>query len=232
MLKRILLCAILAALAGCSKQASSLDEFTRLAGTIKEKNQEIGKIDQDIREAVHKFNTNRKADEQIALPDSLLGLNKDQLKLVQSMVDKEQDLTYRGLLTQIVDKNKQIEKLGSDMEELKAKLPKPVVVKAGDTHYRISANFLKEKGVPQDKITQLLEETLLADELMDGFNVWLYYNDGVFGTFVTQGSVKISPNQFKRIIRKQQLDVAVSNAVKAVTQKDSTAAPKDSLSVK
>jgi LysM repeat protein len=224
MLKRMLLCTALSVILGCGKQASSLDEFTRLAGTIKEKNQEIGKIDQDIRDAVHKFNTNRKADEQINLPDSLMGLNKDQLKLVQTMVDKEQDLTYRGLLSQIVEKNKQIGKLSSDLDDVKAKLPKPYVVKSGDTHFRISANFLKEKGVPQEKINQLLEETLLADELMDGFNVWLYYNDGVFGTFVTQGSVKISPNQFKRIIRKQQLDVAVSNAVKAATQKDSTAA--------
>ncbi len=231
MLKRMLLLgAALSLVLGCGKKGG-LDEFTRLAGTIKEKNQEIGKMDLEIRDAVHKFNMNRKADEQIVLPDSLMGMNKDQLKLVQTMVDKEQDLTYRGLLTQIVDKNKQIEKVSSDLEDLKAKLPKPVVVKAGDTHYRIAANFLKEKNVPQEKIIQLLEETLLADELMDGFNVWLYYNDDVFGTFVTQGSVKISPNRFKRIIRKQQLDVAVSSAVKAATQKDSTA-QKDSVSVK
>ena len=209
MLKHWLMMVVLAALVGCGGKVSSVDEFARLVGTIQNKNKEIGEKSREIADAVQKFNANRKADEQIVLPDSLMGLNKDQLKLIQDMVSKEQDATYKGLLNQVIDKNNQIQKISSDLEDIKSKLPKPYVVKGGDSHYKVCFEYLtKEKNIPADKANELLQQTFLADDVLEGFNIWLYYNDGVFGTFVTQGSVKISPNAFKNIIRKSQIEAA------------------------
>lgn len=209
MLKRLLMLAVLAVLVGCGGKVSSVDEFARLVGTIQNKNKEIGERNKEIMDAVQKFNMNRKADEQIVLPDSLMGLNKEQLKLIQDMITKEQDATYKGLLNQVIDKNNQIQKLSSDLDDIKSKLPKPYVVKGGDSHYKVCFEYLtKEKSLPADKANDLLQQAFLADDLLEGFNIWLYYNDGVFGTFVNQGSVRISPNAFRNIIRKNQIEAA------------------------
>lgn len=211
MLKRLVVLGISAVLLGCGEKVSSIEEFNSLVKKVQKKNEEIGDINKDIMDAVRQFNANRKADEQIVLPDTLLGLDKDQLKKVQDMIEKEQDLTYRGLLTQIVDKDKQIDKINTELRELNDKLPKPHVVKEGDSHHKVAFDWLiREKKLPKDKVFKLLEETALIDEVRVGFNIWLYYDDKeeVFGTFVTQGSSKVSPNQFKYAIRKMQLEAA------------------------
>lgn len=195
---------------GCQKrEAGSIEEFNTLVKTVGKKNDEIADVRKEIMEAVQQFNVNRAADSQIVVPDTMMGFDANQMKLIQQMVETEQDLTYKGLLTQILDKNEQISKISAELTELKAKLPKPYDVVAGDTHYKVGRNWLtKEKGLSVEAANKLLEETALIDELVPGFQVWLYYNDGAFGTFVTQGSAHISPNRFKYVIRSQQLEEA------------------------
>jgi hypothetical protein len=200
----------LAVLFGCGpKEVSSIEEFNSLVKSVGKKNEEIAEIQKEVMDAVRQYNENRSADSQLVVPDSLLGFGKEQLKLIQNLVSSEQDLTYKGLLNQILDKNEQIEKINAEMTELKAKLPKPYLVAGGDTHYKVARNFLtKEKGLTTEAANTLLDETMLIDELVPGFQVWLYFNDGVFGTFVTQGTARISPNRFKYTIRSQQLEKA------------------------
>lgn len=200
----------LAVLIGCGpKEVSSIEEFNSLVKSVGKKNEEIAELQKEVMDAVRQYNENRSADSQLVVPDSLLGFGKEQLKLIQNLVSSEQDLTYKGLLNQILDKNEQIEKIGSEMAELKAKLPKPYLVVGGDTHYKVARDFLtKEKGLTTEAANKLLDETMLIDELVPGFQVWLYFNDGVFGTFVTQGTARISPNRFKYAIRSQQLEKA------------------------
>jgi molybdopterin converting factor small subunit len=102
-----------------------------------------------------------------------------------------------------------IDKMSAEIDDLKSKLPKPYIVKRGDSHEKICVNFLvNEKGVAKDEAMKLIDEVRLIDEMMEGFNVWMYYNEGTFGTFVTQGSARISPNKFNRILRRRQLEAA------------------------
>ncbi|MBX7152190.1 hypothetical protein K1X84_11145 [bacterium] len=213
---------------GCSKEVGSIEEFNGLVKKIQNKNEEIGSIQKEINDAVSQFNANRKADEQIVLPDTVMGLSKEQTSLIKNMIDKEQDMTYRGLLNQIIEKNDHIAKISNELEDVKAKLPKPYIVTGGDSHYKVCLDWLvKEKGLTKERANQLLEETALIDELVPGFNVWLYYNDGAFGTFVTQGTARISPNRFKYAIRKMQLDKAKEEGreeAKQEMKKDSTVA--------
>ncbi len=194
----------------CGKnEVDSYEEFNKLVKQVQKKNEEIGTINKDITDIVRNYNANRKADDQIELPDSIMGLNKDQLKLIQTMVEKEQDMTYRGMLNQVIDKNTEISKMNAQIDDLKSKLPKPYIVKRGDSHERICLNFLmNEKEVSKEEALRLIDEVRLIDEMMEGFNVWLYYNEGTFGTFVTQGSARISPNKFNRILRRRQLEAA------------------------
>lgn len=219
-------------MAGCGeKKVGSIEEFNGLVKKVQKKNEEIGEINKEIMDAVRQFNANRKADDQLTIPDTMLGLNQDQLKKIQDMVEKEQDLTYRGLLTQIIDKDKQIDRMAQELNEIKARLPKPHAVKMGDSHYDVCMEYLtREKNLPRDKAAKFLEETALIDELRDGFNIWLYYDDkeGVFGTFVTQGTARISPNQFKYTIRKMQLEAAKESG-KEEAMKEMQKAPGDTM---
>lgn len=227
-MKRMILAAVALTFVSCGKP-SNIEEFQRLVQKVSKKNEEMGQINMEISDAVKKYNESRKADEKpLVLPDSMMGLNKEQLAQIQSMIEKEQDLSMKGMLNQIIEKDKQIDKLSTDLEDLKARLPRPYAVKGGDSHFRICYDFLvKEKGVDPAKAKELLNQTFLADDLLPGFNVWLYYNDEVFGTFVNQGSVRISPNQFSRIIRKRAVDEAREagrqEGMKSMT--DSTAKP-------
>lgn len=200
----------LAVLIGCGpREVGSIEEFNSLVKSVGKKNEEIAEIQKEVMDAVRQYNENRSADSQLVVPDSLMGFGKEQLKLIQNLVETEKDLTYKGLLDQILDKNEQIEKISAEMTELKAKLPKPYLVAGGDTHYKVARDFLtKEKGLTTEAANKLLDETALIDELIPGFQVWLYFNDGVFGTFVTQGTARISPNRFKYVIRSQQLEKA------------------------
>ncbi|MCK6543190.1 hypothetical protein L6Q79_10975 [bacterium] len=85
---------------------------------------------------------------------------------------------------------------------------------------------LSKKGVDPKRANELLEQSFLADDLLPGFNVWVYYNDDVFGTFVNQGNVRISPNQFSRIIRKKQMDDAREAGRQEATEKPAEPAAK------
>jgi len=209
MLKRLCALFVLAAFIACGKkEASSIEEFNSLVKKVQKKNEEIGEINTDIMGAVKQYNEKHPG-ETITLPDSMLGLTKEELKIIQDKVNKEQDLTYKGLLNDIITKNQQIEKMSSDMEELKAKLPKPYLVKSGDSHYKVCMDWLtKEKSLSREQANKLLEEVATIDEMVPGFNIWLYYNEGTFGTFVSQGTATISPNRFKYTMRKQQIDAA------------------------
>ncbi len=137
-MKRILMGVLMLAIFACSDKPSNIEEFQRLVQKVSKKNEEVGQIQGEIVDAVKQYNEKRKADEKpIVLPDSMMGLNKEQLQLIQSMIEKEQDLSTKGLLTQIIDRDKQIDKLSADLQDMKAKLPKPYSVKAGDSHYKV-----------------------------------------------------------------------------------------------
>ena len=237
MIKRLIALLVLSAFMACSKkEASSIEEFNGLVKKVQKKNEEIGEINNDITAAVKQYNE-KHAGDAITLPDSMLGLTKEELKIIQEKVNKEQDLTYKGLLGDIISKNQQIEKMSADMEELKSKLPKPYVVKAGDSHYKVCMEWLtKDKNLSREDANKLLEEVATIDEMVPGFNIWLYYNDGTFGTFITQGTAKVSPNRFKYTMRKQQIDAAKEagrqEALKSIEKDTSGTMKADTAGVK
>jgi len=80
--------------------------------------------------------------------------------------------------------------------------------------------------VSEDDAVKLIEQTSLTQELLPGFEVWNYYeapkNEGdkpVFGTFVTQGTAKLSPNALVRAT-KRRIDTERQNLISARNQKE------------
>ena len=67
---------------------------------------------------------------------------------------------------------------------------------------------MEVEHLDKNKAEELVDKVRLIEELLPGFQVWLFYKDNTFGTFVTQGKAKISPNRFAYITRRQALERA------------------------
>lgn len=64
----------------------------------------------------------------------------------------------------------------------------------------------KEKKLEKKRAMELVERTALFDELVPGFKVWNFYTGDEYGTSVTQGTARISPNTLIRSAKKKLVD--------------------------
>jgi hypothetical protein len=151
--------------------------------------------------------------------------------MLEDMLRQEQDVSYQGLLKRIIERDDEIAKLHEEVDKLQRVLPKPYDVKRGDNHYKICFKYLTDvEKVPKDSTDKLIDRVALIDELVPGFQIWLYFKDGVFGTFVTQGKARISPNTFRYVTRKQAVEKAKEQARQEV--RDSLMRMQDTVALK
>jgi hypothetical protein len=142
------------------------------------------------------------------LPEiNIMNLSPEQKKVLEEKIKNEKDVSIKSLLQDILDKNNDIQNLNTRLQELEAMLPKPHVVEKGENHYQIAMNFLlNEKGVEKTRAMELVERTALFEPIIPGFKVWNFYAEDEYGTFITQGTAPISPNQIQRKIKKELVD--------------------------
>jgi hypothetical protein len=147
-------------------------------------------------------------------------LSDEQRQMLAERIQQERAGT-RSLLQDIIDRDKQIQELRARASEVKAKLPDHVTAKEGDRHDRIAMNYLIGKGVSADKAFQIVSELNLSDALVPGFNVWTFYSDGAFGTWVTKGTATVSPQEHAKRLAKmmaEERDNATKLAAELRTQ--------------
>jgi len=191
---------------GCQKKAD-FEDFVRAEQQINERQQEILKQAEELNRLIYEVNK-KFPDKKISL-DTALGFTKEQQELLMSMIEQEKDVSTKGLLQRVLDAEKQIDELQRKIKEITDKLPAPHVVKKGETHRQIAMEYLMNvHKLDEKKAKELVDRVALVDAMEVGYNVWLYYNDGVFGTFVTQGEAKISPYKLSRIMRRRELERA------------------------
>lgn len=142
------------------------------------------------------------------LPEiNFMNLTVEQKKVLEDKIKNEKDVSIKSLLQDIMDKNDDIQNLNARLQELEAMLPKPHLVEKGENHYQIAMNFLlNEKGVDKNTAMELVERTALFEPIIPGFKVWNFYAEDEYGTFITQGTAPISPNQIQRKIKKELVD--------------------------
>jgi hypothetical protein len=152
------------------------------------------------------------------LPEiNIMNLSPEQKKVLEDKIKNEKDVSIKSLLQDILDKNNDIQNLNARLQELEAMLPKPHVVEKGENHYQIAMNYLlNEKGVDKTKAMELVERTALFEPLIPGFKVWNFYAEDEYGTFITQGTAPISPNQIQRKVKKELVDAKD----KAISEKE------------
>jgi hypothetical protein len=126
-----------------------------------------------------------------------LQLTDEQKKALEERIKAEKNSSYQALLQEVLDKDKEIKGLNEKISKLRAVLPKPDVAKANDSHYGLAMKFLKKKGVPEDKAKELISRVLIMDKMAPGFEVYHFYNNGVYGSWVSQGKATITPTELQ-----------------------------------
>jgi hypothetical protein len=201
------------------RQPTEVKNFQELVLHVDKLNTQISDREQKIMDLVRKYNTAHPGAAFDTTGISSMGLSQEQAQVLAQRVAQEKDISYRGMLQEVISVNSQMDKLNQEMAELRAKLPAPYVVKQGDSHFKVCLEYLTEKGVSEDDAVKLIEQTSLTTELLPGFEVWNYYNEGVFGSFVTQGTGKMSPNALARAT-KRRIDTDRQNLIQARNQKE------------
>lgn len=201
------------------RQPTEVKNFQELVLKVDKLNGQISEREEKIMDMVRKYNTSHPEAALDTTGISSMGLSMEQAEILSKRVSQEKDISYRGLLQEIIALNGEMDKLNQDMLDLRSKLPAPYTVKQGDSHFKVCLEYLLEKGVPEDEAVKLIEQTSLTTELLPGFEVWNYYNEGVFGSFVTQGTARLSPNALARAT-KRRIDTERQNLIQARNQKE------------
>ena len=144
-------------------------------------------------------------------------LTDDQKKALEERIRNEKNSSYQALLQEVLDKDKEIKDLNTKLAKLRADLPKPDLAKPNDSHYGMALRFLKKKGVSEENAKKLVSRVAILDKLAPGFEVYHFYANGTYGTWVAQGKAKISPSDLMRQEREKiegERDTAVAQSDK------------------
>lgn len=126
-----------------------------------------------------------------------LQLTDEQKQALEQRIKSEKNSSYQALLQEVLDKDKEIQTLNGKIARLRGVLPRPDVARANDSHYGLAMRFLRKHGVPEDKAKALIARVLIMDKLAPGFEVYHFYNNGVYGSWVAQGRAAISPTELQ-----------------------------------
>ncbi len=191
---------------------SSVNEINRKQRELFEKSEEVSKM---IRKVNQKF-----PGEKITF-DTSLGLSSEQEEKLLSLIQNEKNVTTKGLLQELLESEEEIFELKEDIQNIQDRLPKPYIVKRGDSHMKIAVSYLMDvEGLEKKDARELVQRVALVDEMVPGFYIWLYYNSetGDFGTYVTQGEARVNPNRVRYSIRKEKLQEAYEKGLQDAQQ--------------
>lgn len=124
---------------------------------------------------------------------ALLLLTGEQKKALEARVRIEKDSSRRGLLREILDKDTELQALSDRLQSLKAALPPPEIAKPNDSHYGLALRFLRSQGQTDAQARKAISRVILSERLAPGFEVYHFYVNGQYGTWVAQGAAAISP---------------------------------------
>jgi hypothetical protein len=213
----------LALFLACSRQSSQVTKEMQTASKIAKLEQDINGKQDKINLLVQKYMQEGGKDLGAVVGSNL---TPDQKAVLEKNLQNERGIGYQDLINDILKQQKEVEDLRVQIQDLEKKLPAAVVVKRGDKHLELAMEFLtKEKGLDAETAKKLALQTNLMDELVTGFKVWNFYDNGVFGTFVTQGDAPVSPY---RVIQGAKQKLVTEKNV-ALTQRDALAAEKATL---
>jgi len=177
----------------CKREDPQIRELTQKAAEADKASQQLNQAGTEQQKKLSQAGVN-----DIRPNAETLQLTDEQKKALEERIKNEKNSSYQALLQEVLDKDKEIKDLNSKLAKLKADLPKPDVAKPNDSHYGMALRFLKKKGVPEAEAKKLVSRVAIMDKLAPGFEVYHFYANGTYGTWVSQGKAKITPNDLMR----------------------------------
>ncbi len=201
---------------------------------LEEKAAELDKLSQQQQQAVGAQDEKLK---QAGVTDikpnaETMQLTDEQKKALEERIKTEKNSSYQALLQEVLNKDKEIKELNDKVAKLRAVLPRPDMAGPNDSHYGMALRFLKKKGVPLDQARALVSRVNLMEKMAPGFEVYHFYANGVYGTWVNQGKAKISPSDLQRQEREKiegERDTAVAQGEKLQEEVNDLATRKQQL---
>lgn len=197
-------------LAACGGRQLSVEEFQHMAREVEERSSSIAGLQGDMRALLQSYNQTVPVDRRLQFSlDPEAGIPDGERTVLADRIEEEPDASCRGLLEQMLDIQEEIDESHARLHELTDRLPAPHRVRSGENHYTLCMDYLsKRQGLPQAQADSLVARVALNGDILEGFHVWFYFHDGVFGTFVTQGDAHVSPTVFAKVVKRHLLDEA------------------------
>lgn len=177
----------------CKREDPQIRELTQKAAEADKANQQLNQAGAEQQKKLAQAGVN-----DVKPNAETLQLSDEQKKALEERIKNEKNSSYQALLQEVLDKDKEIKEINTKLAKLKADLPKPDVAKANDSHYGMAMKFLKKKGVPEAEAKKLVSRVTILEKLAPGFEVYHFYANGTYGTWVSQGKAKITPNDLMR----------------------------------
>jgi hypothetical protein len=192
-----------------SGKGLNADEFQQLSGDYETCATKVLATKQQIADIIAALNQSGPGRASIQLKLQNTGFSNDQIDILKQRMRSETDEGNITMLEHALELNDELRERCEELADITRSLPDPHVVKAGENHYSLSLAFLQKKyHLSRTKSDSLIDRVALTSDLIEGFHVWFIYADGIFGTFVSQGSASISPNSFAKVMRRQAMDQA------------------------
>ncbi len=197
-------------LSSCGGKDMSIEEFKQMAREAEERSATIASLQEEIRDIVQAYNQTVGPQRRLALQlDPDYGMNAREVSRLEHHIETEDDKSCCDLLRDVLLLQERIDAEHRRLHEITAKLPEPHHVSSGENHYKLCMNYLTEQhGLSHRTADSLVARVALNGDIVEGFHVWYYYRDGVFGTFVAQGDADISPTVFAKVVKRQLLKEA------------------------
>jgi hypothetical protein len=197
------------ALAGCTEQmrqalSGTPDTPEELLAALKSDRGRIDQTTDGMLKKIDTFNKSRKPGERTIQFSEIFmeDLSGEQRDVLNALLEKEQDVSYRSLLTTIISDRDQIKDLQQKVLQLEQRLPDTfVVAKKGDNHTTLAKNYLlNDAKLDEAKAKTLIQNVDRSEVLIPGNHVWFFYDpqQDTFRTYVTQGEAGQTPLAVRR----------------------------------
>ena len=196
----------------CKREDPQIRELTQKAAEADKMGQQVSQAGAEQQKRLAQAGVN-----DIKPNTETMQLTDEQKKALEERIKNEKNSSYQALLQEVLDKDKEIKDLDAKLNKLKAQLPKPDLARPGDSHYGMALRFLKKKGVSDEEAKRLISRVNIMEKLAPGFEVYHFYANGTYGTWVAQGKAKITPNDLVRQEREKiegERDEAVAQSEK------------------
>lgn len=180
---------------GCSRNKDQVQ-------AMQQKAEEVEKLDRQLRQAGTE-QARKLSEAGLAGGLNTVTLSEAQKLALEERIRSEKGITSQALLQEILDKDKEIAELKDRIGRLRAGLPKPVIARLEDRHVDLALRFLKSQGVSEAEARRMAGRVALLDHLEPGNQVYHFFANGQYGTWVAQGQASVAPTEVARRAHEQ-----------------------------